>query len=71
MLFNFFGKSLEEAEKELEGLKKAYEILNDRYKKKTITLDQFRIQCADITKKIEKCQKMKNGGETRDTREAH
>ena len=37
MLFNFFGKSLEEAEKELEGLKKAYEILNDRYKKKTIT----------------------------------
>ena len=49
---------LEEAEKELEGLKKAYEILNDRYKKKTITLDQFRIQCADITKKIEKCQKI-------------
>ena len=54
MLFNFFGKSLEEAEKELEGLKKAYEILNDRYKKKTITLDQFRIQCADITKIIDK-----------------
>lgn len=58
MIFNFFGKSREQAEKELEGLRKAYDILNDRYKKKTITLEQFRIQCEDLTKKIEKCQKI-------------
>lgn len=43
--------------KELEGLRKAYEILNERYKKKTITLEQFTKQCADINKKIEKYEK--------------
>lgn len=58
MLFDLFGKSKEQAEKELEGLKKAYDILNDRYKKRTITLEQFKIQCQDLTKKIEKCQKI-------------
>ena len=36
MLFNFFGKSLEEAEKELEGLKKAYEILMIVIKKRQL-----------------------------------
>lgn len=58
MIFDYFTKSRDEAEKELEGLKKAYEILNERYKKKTITLEQFRIQCESLTKKIEKCQKI-------------
>lgn len=58
MLFDFLGKSKEQAEKELAGLKKAYEILNERYKKKTITLEQFKIQCQDINKKIEKCQRI-------------
>ena len=57
MFFNF-GKTKEQAEKELEGLKKAYEILNERYNKKTITLDQFRIQCESLTKKIEKLEKI-------------
>ena len=58
MFFNFnFGKSKEEMEKELEGLKKAYEILDERYKKKTITLEQFRIQCETLSKKIEKLEK--------------
>lgn len=57
MIFNFNKKN---PTKELEGLKKAYEILNERYQKKTITLDQFTKQCNDINKKIEKYQKMLN-----------
>ncbi|MBR4618319.1 MAG: hypothetical protein IKO49_03340 [Bacilli bacterium] len=57
-MFFIFGKTKEQAEKELEGLKKAYEILNERYTRKTITLDQFRIQCESLTKKIEKLEKI-------------
>ena len=57
-MFFGFGKTKEEAEKELEGLKKAYEMLNERYQKKVITLDQFRIQCDTINKKIEKLEKI-------------
>lgn len=54
MIFNFKKK---DPTKELEVLKKAYEILNERYQKKTITLEQFTKQCADINKKIEKLKK--------------
>lgn len=54
MIFNLKKK---DPTKELEGLKKAYEILNERYKKKTITLEQFTKQCNDINQKIEKYQK--------------
>ena len=57
-MFFSFGKSKEQAEKELEGLKKAYEILNERYQKKSITLDQFRIQCDALNQKIEKLEKI-------------
>jgi len=57
-MFFCFGKSKEQAEKELEGLKKAYEILNERYQKKSITLDQFRIQCDTLNQKIEKLEKI-------------
>lgn len=57
MFFNF-GKTKEQDEKELEGLKKAYEILNERYQKKSITLDQFRIQCDTLNQKIEKLEKI-------------
>lgn len=57
-MFFSFGKTKEQAEKELEGLQKAYEMLNDRYQKKTITLEQFTKQCTDLTKKIEKCRKI-------------
>ena len=57
MFFNF-GKTKEQAQQELDGLKKSYEILNERYKKKTITLDQFRIQCETLNKKIEKLEKI-------------
>lgn len=54
MIFNFKKK---DPTKELEGLKKAYKILNERYQKKTITLEQFTKQCRDINKKIEKYEK--------------
>ena len=57
-MFFSFGKTKEQAEKELEGLKKAYEILNERYQKKSITLDQFRIQCDTLNQKIEKIEKI-------------
>ncbi len=59
MIFNFFKKNnKEQALKELEGLKKSYEFLNERYQKKAITLEQFRIQCESLTKKIDKCEKI-------------
>ena len=57
-MFFSFGKSKEQAEKELEGLKRAYEILNERYQKKSISLDQFRIQCDTLNQKIEKLEKI-------------
>ena len=56
-MFFSFGKSKEQAEKELKELKKAYEILNERYQKKSISLDQFRIQCT-LKQKIEKLEKI-------------
>lgn len=57
MLFHFSPKK---AEKELENLKKAFDILNERYEKKTITIEEFTKQCNDLTKKIEKYQKIVN-----------
>ncbi len=42
---------------ELEGLDRALEILQDRYEKKTISLDEFSRQCQEIAKKREKYQK--------------
>ena len=47
----------QDPEKELEYLKKAFDILNERYQKKTISLQEFTKQCEELTKKIEKCQK--------------
>lgn len=57
MLFNFFKKN---PEKELEHLKKAFDILNERYQKKTITLEEFTKQCEELTKKINKLEKIAN-----------
>ena len=42
---------------ELEGLDIALEILQDRYDKKAISLDDFSRQCQEIAKKREKYQK--------------
>lgn len=42
---------------ELEGLDKALEILQDRYEKKAITIEQFSKECEIIAKKREKYQK--------------
>ena len=41
---------------ELEGLDRALEILQDRYDKKAISLDDFSRQCQEIAKKREKYQ---------------
>ena len=38
-------------ESELTHLKKAFEILNERYKQKTISLEEFTKQCDQLTKK--------------------
>ncbi len=56
-MFEFLKKN---PEKELEGLKKAFEILNERYKQKTISLEEFTKQCDDLTKKISKCERKIN-----------
>ena len=42
---------------ELEGLDRALEILQDRYDKKAISLDDFSRQCQEKAKKREKYQK--------------
>ena len=42
---------------EIEGLDRALEILQDRYDKKAISLDDFSRQCQEIAKKREKYQK--------------
>lgn len=42
---------------ELEGLDRALEILQDRYDKKVITIEQFSKQCQEIAKKRQKYQK--------------
>ena len=42
---------------ELEGLDRALEILQDRYEKKAITIEEFTKQCEVIAKKREKYQK--------------
>ena len=42
---------------ELDSLDRALEILQDRYDKKVITLEQFSKKCHEIGKKREKCLK--------------
>ena len=42
---------------ELEGLDRALEILQDRYEKKAITIEEFTKQCEVIAKKRKKYQK--------------
>lgn len=42
---------------ELDSLDRALEILQDRYEKKVITLEQFSKECQEIGKKREKYQK--------------
>ncbi|MCI8547451.1 MAG: hypothetical protein HFJ38_01035 [Bacilli bacterium] len=44
-------------ESELTHLKKAFEILNERYKQKTISLEEFTKQCDQLTKKIRKYER--------------
>lgn len=57
MLFNFSKK---DPQKELENLQKAFDILNERYQKKTISLEEFTKQCDELTKKINKYKKLVN-----------
>ncbi len=42
---------------ELDSLDRALEILQDRYDKKVITIEQFSRECQEIAKKREKYQK--------------
>ena len=44
-------------ESELTHLKKAFEILNERYKQKTISLEEYTKQCDQLTKKIRKYER--------------
>ena len=44
-------------ESELTHLKKEFEILNERYKQKTISLEEFTKQCDQLTKKIRKYER--------------
>ena len=45
---------------ELDSLDRALEILQDRYEKKAITIEQFSIECKKIRKKREKYEKELN-----------
>lgn len=42
---------------ELDSLDRALEILQDRYKRKVISIEEFSKQCEEIAKKREKYQK--------------
>lgn len=42
---------------ELDSLDRALEILQDRYEKKVISIEQFSKECQEIAKKREKYQK--------------
>lgn len=52
---SFFQK--ENPETLLEGLDKALALLNERYQKKQITIEQFQKQAMEFTKKREKYQR--------------
>lgn len=42
---------------ELEGIDRALEILNERYEKKLITIEQYQAQSLEFGKRKEKCLK--------------
>ncbi len=42
---------------ELQGIDRALEILNERYEKKLISIEQFQQQAAEFGKRKEKCLK--------------
>lgn len=52
---NFFKR--ENPKNALEGLDRAQEMLEERYQKKQITLEQYSAQCMEFMKKREKYQK--------------
>ncbi len=41
----------------LEGIDRALELLNERYEKKQITIEQYQKQCMEFAQKREKYQK--------------
>ena len=55
MFEGFFRKR--DPKTELEGLDKAMEILNHRFEKKQITIEEFSKKCEEIGKKHAKYQK--------------
>ena len=56
-MFWFKTPSKEVLEKELKGLDKALDMLNERYEKKIINLEGFSKQCEDMRRKREKILK--------------
>ena len=56
-MFWFKTPSKEVLEKELKGLDKALDMLNERYEKKIINLEAFSQQCEDMRRKREKILK--------------
>lgn len=59
MIFDFFNKNKVkiDPEKELEGLLKAQELLNQRFEQKLMTNEAYLQRANDLRKKIEKCRK--------------
>lgn len=55
MMINFFKR--ENPKNEIEGIDRAMELLNERYEKKQITIEQFQKQAMEFAKKREKYQK--------------
>lgn len=53
---NFFKR--ENPKTELEGLDKAQKILDERFEKKQITIEQYQKQCIEFGKRREKYEKM-------------
>lgn len=56
-MFLFNKPSRYELEKEIEGLDKALLMLEERYQKKTVTIETFSSKCEELGKRKEKCLK--------------
>lgn len=56
-LFDFFKKDTVDPYKELEGLKKSQDFLNERFEKKQIGNEDYLKKAEEFRRKIEKCEK--------------
>lgn len=55
--FDFFTKNNVDPRKEMEGLIKSRDMLNERFEKKQVSNEMYLKKSEEFRKKIEKCEK--------------